>query len=172
MTHTHRRAREIAQGLAADLDNAITDPTLLEPGVGPTEALVDRWESLVNSILEPNLVGGGRFKTEHGWQGHTDDPKHVEQFLDKYPEIRRALPLIQAQACECFPGETLEFKLELSTDPEGCAVCSEIQNLTLCVIPPESVGVKDAMDKLEQVDEWLVEDEQQWILQLPLIVML
>ena len=173
MSYSHRRAREIARALVQDLANVSAYPlpqnAAQEPGACPTEALVDRWEGIINSILEPALIGGGRFKTKHGWEGWTDDPAIIELFLDKYPEIRRAIPIVQAKARECFPDMELCYSLQLSTDPEGCAVCHEIQNLSLSIIPPTN-DVKWILDRMDQLDDRLVDDAQDWIRLLPLLI--
>jgi len=166
---SHRHARRIAQELVNDLTAVGAYPLPQDAAAGPggraTDALVDRWERMVDNLLEPNLI------PTPGRNCHSPNPAHVEAFLQKYPDVAAAIPEITARVLSVFPTGTY-VELELCTDPEGCAVCHEIQQVVMSVRLDKCGGITtcQTIDLMDEVDEWMVDEEQKALWSLPLLV--
>ena len=162
---SHRHARRIAQVLLEDILYGEGGFTLKEPTQGGIEAQVDRWEQMVDEILQGSII-----KVDESPDGMA---KAVAVFMEKYPKLKEALPLVEAQILRVFPPGII-LTQELHTDPEECFVCNEIQKLVVGINQPaytaESYGV--LLDCLDVFENWLYEDEQNWIRCLPLLVMI
>lgn len=115
-------AREFATAIYESLADGPADA--MEP-----EEAVEKWSALILERFKSHSI---RFNWEGG-DGVTRsaDEGVVAMFLDKYPPLRPVLEHMAQVAQETFPGCVLQY--EVHSDPEGCHICNEGQDVWLNV---------------------------------------
>lgn len=110
----------LARRFADDIYESLADIDVLEL---EKEEVVDRWvEIILKQFKARSIPFTGRQTVS------CRDELVVGAFLAKYPEAVAALEQAREIAWEVF-GETLWFKTNLHSDPEGCHICHEGQHV-------------------------------------------
>jgi hypothetical protein len=113
---------KLSRDFADAVYESLADIDVLELEKGE---VVDRWAEIILPLFKAHSLPlpGGQCTTEN-------DPATIEAFLDKYPKLRPVIAWAKEIALQVFPGAG-NFTLEVHSDPEGCHVCCEGQDLWL-----------------------------------------